>query len=190
MDEGVDVFIGLNFKPFLAKRKPVYSVLIHRKGKLYLQYVDILENKEDITTVCKKLNTKVFAFNVHYLEKSGKYRLPRLRLNMYIDELKGFILYTRRRRRKPFAIYSQSIYGNGNIPSGELLTGLNFRFKKLDKYISDMDINPLRLDWEVYPVDVLDAIATSLGLYFYFRGNYKKTHLRDIEVILPEKNEG
>ncbi len=189
MDESVDVFIGLNFKPFLAKCKPVYSVLIHKKGKLYLQSVDILENKEEITAVCKKFNTKVFAFNVHYLEKSGKYKLPKLRLNMYIEELKGFMLYTRRRRKKPFAIYSQSIYGDGDIPSGELLMGLNFRFKKLDKYISNLDINPLKLDWKAYPVDILDAIATSLGLYFYYTGSYKKTHLRDIEVILPKRNE-
>ncbi|MEO0207680.1 MAG: hypothetical protein ABIL50_03830 [candidate division WOR-3 bacterium] len=190
MDESVDVFIGLNFRPFFTKCKPVYSVLIYKNGKLHLQSVGILENKEEITAVCKKFNTKVFAFNVHYLEKLGKYKLPKLRLNMYIEELKGFIAYNNRRRKRSFAIYSQSIYGNGNIPSGELLMGLNFRFKKLDKYISDLDINPLKLDWKAHPVDILDAIATSLGLYFYYTGSYKKTHLRDIEVILPTKNEG
>jgi hypothetical protein len=176
------VFIGLNFKPFHVKHLPLYCVTEHRDGKIRLLKLDILKDKDGITEICKEFGVKKFSFNFHYGD-GGRYKLPKLRLSLYLDQISKFVSEIRERKFEPIPVFSSSVYGSSNLPSGELLEGLNFRFEALEKFISGLDINPFRLAWRVYPVDVLDVIATSLGLYFYTVGRFEFVNFGGFNVV-------
>ncbi len=182
-----EIFVGLHFNPFLGKCNPVYAVIKRDGGKLLIDNVSILDQKEGILKICKDLEVKMFSFNILYPpDRITGYKLPKLRLNMYVEEIKQFISYSKRRRRTPVPVYSQSIYGNKPLPSKDLLEGLNYRFDRLSMYISGLSkLNILSLRWRVYPVDILDTIATSLSLYFYKTGRFEKYHIGGLEVIVP-----
>ncbi len=178
----MEVFIGLNFKPFYAKHHTLYCVMGHWDGKIRLLSLGTLNDKVDITNICENYKAKRFSFNLHYGDK-GKYKLPKLRAKFYIDRISSFILEVKKRELEPIPIFSSSVYGPNNLPSGELLEGLNFRFRSLEKYISNLDINPFKFDWKVHPVDVLDVIATALGLYFYSVGKFEMVDFEGFKVV-------
>lgn len=187
MDERLSKFVGITFRVFSSKFSPVYAVLCYENGKLCLENIDVLSKKEDAFEVCKNMNVNTFSFNVHYSpqERMG-YRLPKLRMNMYIEEIKNFVELSKENGLEVIPIYSNGLYGRKSIPSKDSLDGLSYRFRKLEKYIKEININIFHLDWKVQPVDILDAIGTSLGLYFYSVGNYRTEKVKDIEIIIPK----
>ncbi len=187
MDERLSKFLGLTFRIFSAKFSPVYTILCYENGKLCLEKIDVLPKKEDVFEVCKSIGVNTFSFNVHYSpHKRMGYRLPNLRMNMYIQEIRHFMEHSKENDLRAVPIYSNGLYGRKNIPSKDSLDGLSYRFRKLEKYIKEINIDIFHLDWKVQPVDILDAIGTSLGLYFYSVGNYRSAKLKGIEIIIPK----
>jgi hypothetical protein len=177
----MEFFVGLNFKPLYKKHTPLYCVSQHRDGKIKLVRLGTLKDRKEIVEICRGFGVKTFSFNFHYGD--GRYKLPKIRAGFYIDALLKFMSEVREEGYEAVPLFSSSVYGSGNLPSGELLEGLNFRFEALEKLISNLDINPFKFPWRVYPVDVLDVIATSVGLYFYSVGRFEFVDFEGFKVV-------
>jgi len=172
-------------RPSDPNTSPTYAFLERNRGKIRFVEVGILDRWDELFYIFGH-PVERFAFNFMYLP-TRNYRPPKIKLHVYIKTVEDMLTVSEERGVEMVPVHTDGFYAlGGTVPSKSTLAGLHFRFNRINDYIYGLKrFRLLDYSWRIQPVDLLDALATALLLYFVDAGRVEPIDLEGLRIYLP-----